>query len=221
MIDLTPLDVRKKKGDFARSIRGYDPGVVDGFLDLVAERMEELVRENVALKERTASLADTVGGFRDREQAMNEALVSAQQLREELRAQAARDSELLLREAKSEAAQIRAEAGREAAAAVEARRRVEGQRLRFLRNFRTFVERQLTEIEMEEERLRNQKGSADADYSPAGDEAGGGEGGRGAAGRRRGAGSGQTEVFAQRKVDDEGGARERAADDGSGSDEVT
>lgn len=154
MIDLTPLDVRKKKGDFARSLRGYEPGVVDAFLDLVAERMEELVRENVALKERTGNLTDTVASFREREQAMNEALVSAQQLREELRAQASRDSEMLLREARSQAEQIRADGKREVTAAVEARKRVEGQRVRFLRNFRAFVERQLAEIEMEEERLK-------------------------------------------------------------------
>ncbi len=46
MIDLTPLDVQKKKGDFRRSVRGYDPSAVDEFLDLVVERMTELVREN-------------------------------------------------------------------------------------------------------------------------------------------------------------------------------
>jgi len=50
MIDLTPLDVRKKAGDFRRILRGYDPQEVDIFLELVAERMEVLVRENMALK---------------------------------------------------------------------------------------------------------------------------------------------------------------------------
>ncbi len=40
MIDLTPLDVRKKRGDFGKGLRGYDPQEVDGFLELVAERME-------------------------------------------------------------------------------------------------------------------------------------------------------------------------------------
>ena len=44
MIDLTPLDVRKKRGDFRKSMRGYDPQEVDTFLDLVAMRMEELVQ---------------------------------------------------------------------------------------------------------------------------------------------------------------------------------
>src|SRR5680860_1468901 len=90
MIDLTPLDVRKKKGDFRRGLRGYESAVVDEFLDLVAERLEELVRENATLRERTTQLTQTVTTFRERESAMNDALVSAQQLREEFRAQASR-----------------------------------------------------------------------------------------------------------------------------------
>ncbi|MSR22300.1 MAG: DivIVA domain-containing protein [Gemmatimonadetes bacterium] len=45
MIDLTPLDVRKKKGDFGKTMRGYDPREVDHFLELVTERMDELVKE--------------------------------------------------------------------------------------------------------------------------------------------------------------------------------
>ena len=45
MIDLTPLDVRKKRGDFGKVLCSYDPQEVDTFLDLVGERMEELVKE--------------------------------------------------------------------------------------------------------------------------------------------------------------------------------
>ena len=39
MIDLTPLDVRSKRGDFRRILRGYEPQEVDTFLELVAERL--------------------------------------------------------------------------------------------------------------------------------------------------------------------------------------
>ena len=92
MIDLTPLDVRKKKGDFARAMRGYEPAAVDHFLDLTADRMEELVRESSTLKQRTAELGESVESFRQREHAMNEALISAQQLREEVRTQASREA---------------------------------------------------------------------------------------------------------------------------------
>ena len=93
MIDLTPLDVKKKKGEFRRVMRGYDPIAVDSFLDEVVLRMEELVRESGSLNARVQSMTDAMAEYRERERAMNEALVSAQQLREGMREQAAREAE--------------------------------------------------------------------------------------------------------------------------------
>ena len=41
MIDLTPLDVRNKRGDFKKKLGGgYDPAEVDVFLELAADRLE-------------------------------------------------------------------------------------------------------------------------------------------------------------------------------------
>lgn len=164
MIDLTPLDVKKKKGDFRRAVRGYDTAAVDDFLDTVSARMEELVRENVMASARLESMTESIGNYRERERAMNEALVSAQQLREEMREQAAREADLVLREARAEAERIVGEARRQATAAAEALRRIQGQRVRFLRLFRTLVERQLHEIEAEEDRTAA-LGRGDADES--------------------------------------------------------
>jgi DivIVA domain-containing protein len=152
MIDLTPLDVRKKKGDFRRVMRGYDPEAVDSFLDEVVARMEELVRENQAMAARVDGMAEAIAEYREREKAMNEALVSAQQLREDMREQARREADLLLREARGEGERIVADAKRQVTFALEALRRVQGQRVRFLRLFRALVERQMQEIEQEEER---------------------------------------------------------------------
>lgn len=155
MIDLTPLDVRKKKGDFTRSLRGYEPGTVDQFLDVVADRMEELLRDNTALSERVAQLSESLSAYRERERAMNEALVAAQQLREELRTQSARESEAVLREARVEAERIVAEARRTAQEAAEATRRVYAARARFLRSYRAFLERQIDEVAAEEDRVKD------------------------------------------------------------------
>jgi DivIVA domain-containing protein len=152
MIDLTPLDVRKKKGDFRRVMRGYDPDAVDNFLDEVVARMEELVRENQANTGKVAQMAEAIADYRERERAMNDALVSAQQLREGMREQAQREADLVLREARSEGERIIADAKRQVTFALEALRRVQGQRVRFLRLFRALVERQLGEISEEEER---------------------------------------------------------------------
>ncbi|WP_420125809.1 DivIVA domain-containing protein [Longimicrobium sp.] len=167
MIDLTPLDVKKKKGDFRRAVRGYDPAAVDDFLDTVSARMEELVRENVMGAARLESMTESIGNYRERERAMNEALVSAQQLREEMREQAAREADLVLREARAEAERIVGEARRQATSAAEALRRIQGQRVRFLRLFRTLVERQLQEIESEEDRSAVLGGGDTEDSIPA------------------------------------------------------
>jgi DivIVA domain-containing protein len=152
MIDLTPLDVRKKKGDFRRVMRGYDADAVDNFLDEVVARMEELVRENQALAAKSAQMTEAIADYRERERAMNDALVSAQQLREGMREQAQRESDLVLREARAEGERIVADAKRQVTFALEALRRVQAQRVRFLRLFRALVERQLSELEQEEER---------------------------------------------------------------------
>lgn len=153
MIDLTPLDVRKKKGDFRKSLRGYESEEVDGFLDMVAERMEVLVRENANLRDRTAQLTESLTLFHGRETAMNEALVSAQQLREEIRAQAERESELRVREAKAEGDLHLTEAKREVERERELFERIRSQRDRFLRSYRSFLEVQLEELGREEERV--------------------------------------------------------------------
>mgnify|MGYP001546820754 CR=1 FL=1 len=63
MIDLTPLDVRKKKDDFRRAVRGYDPAQVDGFLDLVADRLEDLVGRELRLREQSDLLKEQLAAF--------------------------------------------------------------------------------------------------------------------------------------------------------------
>jgi DivIVA domain-containing protein len=152
MIDLTPLDVRKKKGDFHRGLRGYDAAEVDTFLDLVAERFEALVRENTMLRERSSQLAEALNAFRSREQAINEALVTAQQLREEVRLQSQKEAELTVREAKAEGERLVEEARRKLELELEQLQRARSQRSRFLRSYRIFLEGQLGEIVGEEER---------------------------------------------------------------------
>lgn len=108
MIDLTPVDVRKKKGDFRRTMRGYDPALVDDFLDMVADRLDELVRENMALIGRVGQEDQQITEYRDRERALTEALVTAQEMREEIRQQTSREADVLRRAAEQEVAQLRA-----------------------------------------------------------------------------------------------------------------
>jgi cell division initiation protein len=152
MIDLTPLDVRKKRGDFKKSMRGYDTQEVDTFLDLVAERMEELVKEAIGLRERSERLQVQVDAQSGREKAVQDALVTAQTMREEMKEQSRREADLARREAEVEARKLLGDADRrleERRAAVED---LERKRARFLRSFRSLLERELDMVVVEEGR---------------------------------------------------------------------
>ena len=163
MIDLTPLDVRNKRGDFKRLMRGYDPQEVDVFLEIVADRLEALIRENMALKERTSALQGQVNSSTEREQAVQAALVTAQELRAEIRAQAQREAETIVREAETEARRMGAEAEAEARTKLRGAERqldkledaveqMDRRRARFLKEFKQLLQRELDVVTVEEGR---------------------------------------------------------------------
>lgn len=163
MIDLTPLDVRKKRGDFRQKLRGYDSEEVDTFLEVVGDRLEDLVKENLGLKEKVQLLQARLETLEGREQAVQDALVSAQALRKEVQDQTRNDAEVLKSQAEREIDLLRREAESELEARfVEAqdlmneRRRaledLERNRRKFLKAFRSLLERELDSVEVEEAR---------------------------------------------------------------------
>ncbi len=163
MIDLTPLDVRKKRGDFRPKLRGYDPEEVDAFLEVAAERMEELVRENLALSESNQRMEGQLRALEGREKAVQDALVTAQKLRDDVQSQSHREAEGVKDQARREAEIVRAQAEAEiqrrlaeAEGLIRERQRaledLERNRRKFLKGFRSLLEREMDAVEVEEAR---------------------------------------------------------------------
>jgi DivIVA domain-containing protein len=150
MIELTPLDVRKKKRDFGKAMRGYDPQEVDHFLELVAERLEDLVREALTLRERAEGLDVRVRDKEGRERAVQEALVTAQTLRAEIKEQALREAELIRREAEASARLVQEGLDRLVEERKNDLRVLSRARGRFLTTLRTLLDRELNALEAEE-----------------------------------------------------------------------
>jgi len=141
---LTPLDVRRQ--EFRKTLRGYEPVGVDDFRVRVADELERILRENSVLQERVAALGEQLRQFRERERAMNEALVAAQQLREETRTTAQREAQVIVREAEAEARRVLDQA-RAAKADVERQTgEVQRQFQQYVGGFRALLERQLAEL---------------------------------------------------------------------------
>lgn len=142
---LTPLDVRKT--EFKKAMRGYDTLEVEDFRARVADEHERLVREKIVLEERVRIAEEQLKDFRVREKAMNDALVSAQQLRAETREQAEREAQMIVREAEADAERRLERARRELE-----RLEVSGQQMAqkhhaYLTSLRSLVERQKAELE--------------------------------------------------------------------------
>jgi DivIVA domain-containing protein len=144
MFHLTPLDVRRY--EFGRVLRGYDPERVDQFREQVADELERLTRLNQDLEQKARSFHDQLKSFRERDKALNEALVSAQQLRSEMRDQSERESQLLLREAQAQAESLVANAQGDIRRAEDELAALDRFRRNYLAQLRVFVERQLAEI---------------------------------------------------------------------------
>lgn len=141
---LTPLDIRKQ--EFRKSLRGYETDGVEDFRVRVADALERAIRDRQVLEERVAALTDQLRVFKEREKAMNEALVAAQQLRQDTRAAAEREGQVIVREAESEAKRLLDEA-RTAETAVKARMaETERQFQQYVGGFRALLERQLAEL---------------------------------------------------------------------------
>jgi DivIVA domain-containing protein len=142
---LTPLDVRKT--EFKKTMRGYDTLEVEDFRSRVADEHDRLVREKNVLEERVRIAEEQLKDFRLREKAMNDALVSAQQLRAETREQAEREAQMILREAEADAERRLERARRELERLEASGQQMAQKHYAYLTSLRALVDRQKAELE--------------------------------------------------------------------------
>ncbi len=157
---LTPVDVRRY--EFGTQMRGYDKARVDQFREQIADEFERMARVNQELEAKARGFHEQLRAFRERDKALNEALISAQQMRQDTKEQAEREGSLILREANAEAEKAARDARMESdrmleAARVEVRkleRQVDAlERLRksYLVQMRKMAEQQLSELQAAEQ----------------------------------------------------------------------
>jgi len=162
---LTPHDIRGQ--EFQRALRGYDPAQVESFKQRVAEEFDRVLRDRVQLDERLKGMLEQLRSFRERERAMNEALVAAQQLRADIQAQTGREAEVVLREARAEAGRLLERAQQEERAIEERTDSAVRQLAAYLANFRALLDKHQSELASLEAYLEAQQPS-DPSRAPVG-----------------------------------------------------
>jgi cell division initiation protein len=101
---LTPLEVKQKK--FRTVFRGAEVQEVEEFLQIAAEDMEDLVRENNDLKERLHRAEERLEEYKGREQSLKETLLTAQKMAEDVKSIAEREAKNILSNAELEGERV-------------------------------------------------------------------------------------------------------------------
>ena len=97
MQNLTPLEIQKQS--FARKLKGYDRSEVRAYLQLVAEEIERLVRDVDRLSRENAMLREDLDDHNQRERILKDTLLSAQRVSEEVKSNAHKEAELIVKDA--------------------------------------------------------------------------------------------------------------------------
>jgi len=142
---LTAADVRAQR--FRRVAFGYEQAVVEDFRARVADELERLLRERAAFEERLQSSREQLKAYRDREKALNDAVVMAHQVREDIQQSAQRDSESVLREARHKADEILAEARTVEVSIRHDIEEAQRQFVAYIAAFRRLLDRQQAEVD--------------------------------------------------------------------------
>lgn len=101
---LTPLDIHNK--EFTKGFRGYDEDEVNEFLDQVIKDYENVIREKNELFSKVNELEERLEHFSNIEETLNKSILVAQESAEEVRRNAKKESQLIIKEAEKNADRI-------------------------------------------------------------------------------------------------------------------
>lgn len=105
---ITAQDIQEKT--FEKAFNGYNMGQVDEFLDEMAAEITAMAKENAALKGKMRVLVEKVEEYRQTEDSMRLALLSAQKMGAQIETEAKQRAEKLVSEAQARADALRREA---------------------------------------------------------------------------------------------------------------
>lgn len=101
---ITPVDLENK--EFKKAFRGYDIDEVETFLTELSKDYARYYRENASLKDKNAILTDAIENYKEMEETMRSAIISAQRTSEEILRNAHEQADTIVKDAKVHAQEI-------------------------------------------------------------------------------------------------------------------
>jgi cell division initiation protein len=106
---ITPLDIQQMV--FKASFRGYDKEEVNRFLEELAQTIESLNRDQAVQREKIVFLEQQLAELKRTEATLSSTLLSAQSLADDVKRNAQREADLIVKEAELKAGELIRQAG--------------------------------------------------------------------------------------------------------------
>lgn len=101
---ITPLEVKRQQ--FKKVMRGYDPVEVDTFLDMLSNELEDLIRRNKDLNDKSIELEVQLRDYRNIEKTLQQTLMQAQEASGKSIENSRKEAELIIQESQLKGSQI-------------------------------------------------------------------------------------------------------------------
>ena len=144
---ITPIEIQQQQ--FKTRMFGYDTSAVDHFLEMLADELERLHKQNNELKESLARTRTSLDQMRDREKALQETLITAQKVTEELKGNARKQAEIIVAEAHLEGEGVIRDASDRRAQLLSEIQEIKRQKISFEGGLRSLIENHLKLMDMD------------------------------------------------------------------------
>jgi len=101
---ITPQDVLNQT--FSRKLKGFDPDEVKNFLLQVAESLEIEIKEKEEMRMKMEKFRENYSKYEKREELLRDTLIAAQKFSSEVKSNAQKEGELVVREAEIKSEEI-------------------------------------------------------------------------------------------------------------------
>jgi cell division initiation protein len=101
---ITPLEIKRQQ--FKKGMRGYDRVEVEAFLEMLSNEVEDLLRANKELKEKTIELETQLLDYRNMEKTLQQTLMQAQEASGKSIENSRKEASLIVQDAELKASQI-------------------------------------------------------------------------------------------------------------------
>lgn len=143
---ISPIDIQQQQ--FKTRPFGYEKSGVDRFLELIAEEVERLVRENLDLMEELARTKASLAEMREREETLKATLVTTQKLTDELKSTARKEIDVMMAEAELKAERLMHNAAERRLELIEEIQEIKRQKIDFEVSLRGLLEKHIRMLDM-------------------------------------------------------------------------